>query len=296
MRRITALFSELFQKMDLKLLASFGDHVPLSQFKPDDTITALSFSSDGQFLASGDQAGRVVVFRLNAPTTPTSKPTVSFVTQVHAHKSEFDYFRSELGDMKINALQWVPRQSLNPLLLTCNSNGAKLWRFNATPKIAWNAVQDDYILPTAKQTDLKYTSECVRSFTDIQTEFIVDLQCLPDQRSFLTVDVDCVKLWDMERDVKSVCLYRVSQQEPVITTSAIHPAYPSAFLVGDDDGVCRILDMRQGPEGLTPSIEVDTSVHASRNQQHEGCDQIGSAVFSPDGNYFAVVKIDKSFV
>ena len=273
--------------MDLKLLASFGDHVPLSQFKQDDTIATLAFSSDGQFLASGDQAGRVVVFKLSQPASGTGCPTVSFVTQVHAHKSQFDYFRSELSEMKVNSLKWVPRQALNPLLLTCNSHDAKLWRFNETPKMTWVQPDDRYALPTPGQVDLKYTTECVRTFNDIQTEYIVDLQCLPDQRSFLMVDVSCVKLWDIERDVKSVCLCKVSQTEPEITASAIHPNYPSAFLIGDDDGVCRILDMRQQAEDLTPSIQVDTSLHASRNHQMEGCDSVGSTVFSPDGNYFA---------
>lgn len=271
--------------MELKLLASFGDHVPLSQFKPDDTIATLAFSSDGQFLASGDQAGRVVVFKLSTPATG-GRPTVSFVTQVHAHKAQFDYFRSELSEMKVNSLKWVPRQSLNPLLLTCNSHDAKLWRFNATPKVTWGAPTDGFILPKAQQVDMKYTTECVRTFNDIQTEYIVDLQCLADQRSFLMVDVSCVKLWDMERDVKSVCLCRVSQTEPEITASAVHPQHPHAFLIGDDDGACRILDMRQQAEDLTPSIHVDTSLHAARNQQMDGCDSVGSCAFSPDGNYF----------
>ena len=280
--------------MEIQPLASFGDHVPLSQFKPDDTISTLAFSSDGQFLASGDQAGRVVVFRLNGRVTATSKPTVSFITQVHAHKAQFDYFRSELSEMKVNSLKWVQRQSLNPLLLSCNSHDAKLWSFKASPKITWNPYNpqqqsiDTFVFPTARQSDTKYTSECVKTFTDIQTEYIVDLQCLPDQRSFLMVDVSCVKLWDIERDVKSVCLCKVSQQEPEITTSAIHNNFPSAFLIGDDYGVCRILDMRQQAEDLTPSIEVDTSLHASKSQQMEGCDSVGSVVFSPDGNYFAV--------
>ncbi|OHS93601.1 hypothetical protein TRFO_40105 [Tritrichomonas foetus] len=279
--------------MELSSLASFGDQVPLSQFKPDDTISTLAFSEDGQFLASGDQAGRVVVFKVNGKVTATNRPTVSFVTQVHAHKAQFDYFRSELSEMKVNSLKWVPRQCLNPLLLTCNSHDAKLWSFNASPKVVWNNFNpnqtslDTFVFPTPRMPDTKYTSQCVRTFTDIQTEYIVDLQCLSDQHSFLMVDVSCVKLWDIERDVKSVCLCKVSQQEPEITTSAIHNVYPSAFLIGDDYGVCRILDMRQQTEDLTPSIEVDTSLHSSRSQQMEGCDSIGSVVFSPCGNYFA---------
>lgn len=276
--------------MDLHSLAAFGDQVALSQFKPDDTISALSFSCDGQFLASGDQAGRVVVFKLNGKNAQNTQ--VSFVTQVHAHKPQFDYFRSELSEMKVNSLKWVPKQTINPLLISCNSHEAKLWSFNSSPKITWNPLSvnqslDTFLFPTPRQVDTKYTSECVRTFTDIQTEYIVDLQCFSDQHSFIMVDLSCVKLWDIERDVKSVCLFKVSQNEPEITTSAIHNVFPYTFLVADDDGVCRILDMRQQTEDLTPSIEVDTSQVSSRASQVEGCNSIGSVVFSPDGNQFA---------
>ena len=277
--------------MELQHLASFGDQVPLSQFKPDDTISTLSFSGDGQFLASGDQAGRVVVFKLSGKLGAGSRPIVSFVTQIHAHKAQFDYFRSELSEMKVNSLKWVPLMTANPLLLTCNSHDAKLWRFGAVPKVSWGQIpaeNDGFVFPSARQADFKYTAACLRTFTDIQTEYIVDLQCLSDQHSFLMVDVSCVKLWDLERDVKSICLCKVSQQEPEITTSAVHDLYPSAFMIGDDYGSCRLYDMRQQAEDLAPIFDINTAAHASKAQQMDGCDSVGSIVFSPCGNFFAV--------
>jgi serine/threonine-protein phosphatase 2A regulatory subunit B len=274
-----------------QLLAGFGDHVPLTQFKPDDMISTLNFSGDGRFLASGDHAGRVVVFRINPPNPQTGKPTVSFVTQVHAHKAQFDYFRSELSEMKVNSVKWLPKQVLNPLLLTCNSHDAKLWRFNAAPDVAFIAQEqssDFYVFPTKKTSDYKYTAECVRTFTDLQTEYVLDLQCLSDQHSFLMIDVACVKLWDIERDVKSVCLARIGQQEPELTASAIHPTWPFSFLVGDEDGVCKILDLRQQAEDLTPSVEILTTPHANRRQQVDGCNAVSSASFARDGRHFVV--------
>lgn len=283
--------------MDLHFLTAFGDHVPLSHFKSDDTISALSFTSDGQFLASGDHAGRIVVFRFTEGSNNKNCPMVSFVTQIHAHKSQFDYFRSELSEMKVNSLKWVPRQTLNPLLLTCNSHDVKLWKFNLTTKTTWaenscaededGVFLDEFIFPTVKHNDMKYSSECVKTYSDIQTEYIMDLQTMPDQRSFLMVDVSCVKLWDIERDVKSVCLCKVSQQEPEIITSGITEKHPQSFVIGDDYGLCRMFDLRQQAEDLNPVFEIDTAMYASKNQQLDGCDSIGSIVFSHDGNYFA---------
>ncbi|KAH0789708.1 protein phosphatase PP2A regulatory subunit B [Histomonas meleagridis] len=277
--------------MELEFVAAFGDHVPLSQFKPDDTISTLAFSHDGRFLASGDQAGRVVIFNLNY--TNKNRPTVTFVTQVHAHKSQFDFFRTEISEMKVNSLKWVPRQTLNPLLLSCNSHDAKLWRFNSSPRIVWNTnPKDTYIFPIPQRNENKYITECVRTFSDIQTEYIVDLQALSDQHSFLMVDVSCVKLWDIERDVKSVCLCKVSHQEPEITTSAIPSNQPNIFLIGDDNGFCKMYDTRQQAENLSSNFNIDTTKFSFHQQYSEDCSCIGSISFSHNGDNFVIRRFN----
>ncbi|KAH0791745.1 protein phosphatase PP2A regulatory subunit B [Histomonas meleagridis] len=277
--------------MNLKFLAAFGDHVPLSQFKPDDTISTLAFSHDGQFLASGDQAGRVVVFKLTYSSS--GRPTISFSNQIHAHKSQFDYFRSEISEMRVNSLKWIPRQTINPLLISCNSHDAKLWHFNSTPRIAWNTkLKDTYIFPMPQRSDTKYAPECIRTFNDIQTEYIVDLQTLSDQRSFLMVDVTCVKLWDIERDIKSVCLCKISQQDSEITASGIQPNQSSTFMVGNDGGFCKMYDLRQEAENLMPLFDINTSKFSIRQQFSDECSMIGSISFSRDGNNFVVRRFN----
>jgi serine/threonine-protein phosphatase 2A regulatory subunit B len=220
---------------------------------------------------------------------PGPKPTVSFVTQVHAHKAKFDYFRSELSEMKVNSVKWLPTKSLCPLLITCNSHDAKLWRFDAAPDIQWIPPQSDtFKFPIARQKDHKYAAECVRTFTDNGTEYLLDLHPLSDQHSFLMVDVACVKLWDLERDVPSVSLNRSSQVEPEITCSALHPVWPFSFVVGDDGGRCRILDMRQQAEDLSASVEISCPDHIHRRRQVDGATGINNLCFSQDGHHIGV--------
>jgi serine/threonine-protein phosphatase 2A regulatory subunit B len=272
-----------------KLLSAFGDHVPLAQFKPDDTISSLAFSRDGCFLASGDHAGRVVVFRVNQPAGATGKVTISFVTQVHAHKAKFDYFRSELSEMKVNSVKWIPTKSLCPLLITCNSHDAKLWRFNATPDIQWvSQPSDTFKLPVLRQKDHKYAAECVRTYTDTATEYLLDLQPLADQHSFLMIDIGCVKLWDLERDVPSVALHRISQTDPEISSGAVHPIWPFSFIVGDDSGNCRMFDLRQQAEDLSAASELPCRKHLNRRHQIDGCTGVSSVCFSQDGHHCGV--------
>jgi serine/threonine-protein phosphatase 2A regulatory subunit B len=141
------------------------------------------------------------------------------------------------------------------------------------------------VLPTPRKVDAKFTSQCLRTFTDLQTEYLVDLQCLFDQRSLLMVDVASVKLWDMERDISPVSLLRVAQNDPELITSAIHSSLQFAFLVADESGHCRIFDLRQQAEDLTPSVDVDTSRFATRDGV-EGSDSVSSVVFTRDGSAF----------
>ncbi|EAX82803.1 hypothetical protein TVAG_481490 [Trichomonas vaginalis G3] len=274
--------------MNLELLASFGDHVSLTQFKADDTISVLAFSQNGQFLASGDQAGRVVIFQLQPPRNANGKTVVSFVNQVHAHKNQFDYFRSELAEPKINSLSWVKSNSLNPLLLTCNSHEAKLWRMNQAAKPTWGPLDttlsaDQFTLPSPRQIEIKYTTEHVKTFTDIHTEYLIDVQTLSDQKSFVMVDVGCVKLWDMERSVESVSLFRVPQQNVELTASAVTPTLPSAILIADDAGFAKIIDMRQQAEDPSPSLTFNIKQHTNPKRSVSGCEYVGSVAFSNDG-------------
>lgn len=275
--------------MDLKYLISFGDQVPLNQFKPDDTISILSFSSDGRFLASGDYAGRAVIFQMIPPKNQNGKYQVLFGCQLHAHKSEFDYFRSELSEMKINSLKWVPSSNLNPNFITCNSHDAKLWRIMTNSKVSWTPKSgntiDEFILPKVNKVDTKISFEYIKKFNDLHSEYLIDIQCLSDQHSFLMVDVCGVSLWDFERDIPNVPLISISQSDADITASATHSTSPFAFLIADDDGNCEILDMRQQAENLTPSIKVNVS-NFLNHKGYDGVQSVSSVVFAPDGNSF----------
>lgn len=275
--------------MNLELFAAFGDQVSLDQFKEEDTICTVGFSSDGKFLATGDTAGRVVVFQIVPAASNDSAPKAQFVAQFHAHKNAFDYFRSELCYPKVNALTWVPTSTINPLLLTCNSHETKLWKFEQQKQIQWSRPKnlDTFVLPKPTFIQEKYNESFVSCYTDQQTEYIVDLKVMQDQRSFAIIDVGCVKIWDMERpDQEGICLYRLPDADNELLCGDVCKQMPSCVITGDDIGAVRLLDMRQQAEDVDPAFIC--RVRPSINHKFPSCESVNSIAFAKDGNSFVV--------
>ena len=130
-------------------------------------LTAVEFDSSGDFLATGDKGGRVVVFervdagkgrkRPRAAAGPlpvadedaegdadadgggggggsggaaaaASSPEFRFLTEFQSHESEFDYLKSLEIEEKINQIAWCRRTTSSLLLLSTNDKTIKLWK------------------------------------------------------------------------------------------------------------------------------------------------------------------------
>ena len=271
--------------MNFETTKVFGEKDLNSPVNPDDMISALQFNPSGNFLASGDASGRIVIFRYN------TKESIEFATQVHAHKSEFDYLRSKLSEPRICAIRWIPKNTLNPLFLTTNMHETKLWRLQQTPNPKWaefnaDVPLDQLVLPQLTSYEVKYEAVQVQKYFDIETEFIVSIEALYDQTSFMMVDVGCVKLWDIERDVPAVTSFVLVSSNYELTASAVTPEFPYSILLSDDVGIVRLIDMRQQSSNLTPSAEIDTSKHIDRNIFIDGTEVISSLNFLNDSFHF----------
>lgn len=106
--------------MNLKLLAAFGDLIPEAQLKDGDTIEQLSFSGCDKYVASGDHAGRISVYRIK-PTGKTRSPlSFSLATTIQAFSPKFSGALDEQTDPKVTCLQWFPRVDMNPIFVAAN--------------------------------------------------------------------------------------------------------------------------------------------------------------------------------
>lgn len=98
-----------------------------------DVLSAMDFSADGTYLATGDVGGRVVV--LKGSDTPTGFE-YQFHCEFNSHEPEFDYVRSQPINERINRVQFLPSTNDSQFLLATNDREIKLW------KLYENGVED----------------------------------------------------------------------------------------------------------------------------------------------------------
>lgn len=127
-----------------------------------DVLSAVRFDDTGDYLATGDRGGRIVVFeragggggasaarrraalssgsgssgsdsiahagdaRLSAAGSPSSE--YRFYTEFQSHEAEFDYLKSLEIEEKINQIAWCRRSGPSLMLLSTNEKTIKLWK------------------------------------------------------------------------------------------------------------------------------------------------------------------------
>eukprot|EP00210_Caulerpa_lentillifera_P008542 g8148.t1 len=125
----------------------FGVKTPGENVEDADIISVMDFDLSGNFLATGDKGGRVVLFErhhnpeetnhsLNPDVrTPQTRPhSVGFryLTEFQSHLPEFDYLKSLEIEEKINCVRWCRSYNTSKMLLSANDKTIKLWRVSSS--------------------------------------------------------------------------------------------------------------------------------------------------------------------
>ncbi|KAJ6246615.1 protein phosphatase pp2a regulatory subunit b [Anaeramoeba flamelloides] len=142
----------------------FGDNTYTEDIDEKDKISTLEFDKTGDYIAVGDNNGRVILFQSdNIKNQSSSESDISdreidieesengsekekeiedefikkkkkqrlkykFYTEFQSHEASFDYIKSLEVSEKINKIQWIKRRSQSHLLLTTNDQSIKLWK------------------------------------------------------------------------------------------------------------------------------------------------------------------------
>ena len=122
--------------------------------RAEDLISAVEFSPSGDYLATGDRGGRVVLFESSEvaqrregamavdPSTSTGdgdgdgSPSAAaareieyrFYCEFQSHDPEFDYLKSLEIEERINKIRWCRARTGPLFLLSTNDKTIKLWK------------------------------------------------------------------------------------------------------------------------------------------------------------------------
>ncbi|GAA6050223.1 hypothetical protein JCM3770_002745 [Rhodotorula araucariae] len=103
----------------------FGDKGEVEDITEADIISCVEFDHTGDYLATGDKGGRVVLFERNENKKGCE---YKFYTEFQSHEPEFDYLKSLEIEEKINKIRWCKRQNAAHFLLSTNDKTIKLWK------------------------------------------------------------------------------------------------------------------------------------------------------------------------
>ncbi|XP_020269094.1 serine/threonine protein phosphatase 2A 55 kDa regulatory subunit B beta isoform-like isoform X6 [Asparagus officinalis] len=137
----------------------FGERAPGDPVEDVDIISAIEFDRRGEYLATGDHGGRVVLFKkindddrslkgdltysvdsrnmyqqtsrkvLEGMDHPaTANPKYVYKTEFQSHEPEFDYLKSLEVQEKINKLRWCAAPNNSQFILSTNDRTIKLWK------------------------------------------------------------------------------------------------------------------------------------------------------------------------
>lgn len=103
----------------------FGDKGDIENITEADIISTVEFDHTGDYLATGDRGGRVVLFERNENKKNCE---YRFYTEFQSHDAEFDYLKSLEIEEKINKIKWLRRSNESKFLLSTNDKTIKLWK------------------------------------------------------------------------------------------------------------------------------------------------------------------------
>jgi len=239
----------------------FGERAE-AQISEADIISAVEFNHDGDFLATGDKGGRVVLFERSKKPSASSSSEYEFYTEFQSHEPEFDYLKSLEIEEKINQIRWLKPKHDSHHLLTSNDKTIKLWKvFNKSFSLETglnlaDQTDEPYLnmssvrIPKSTKLESRTEAKLKRVFANAHAYHINSISLNSDDETFLSADDLRINLWNLEIsdqsfnivDMKPAVMEELSE---VITCAQCHPINCNLFIYSSSKGNVRLGDMRQ---------------------------------------------------
>lgn len=302
---------------DWKFSQCFGDKGDIENVTEADIISTVEFDHSGEFLATGDRGGRVVLFQRNESKKHCE---YRFYTEFQSHDAEFDYLKSLEIEEKINKIKWLKRSSSSNFLLSTNDKTIKLWKvfdkqiktvaetnlgdnttlahysfghqYHNPLKSNQMLSMDNLRLPRLTLHDTITAAQPKRIYANAHAYHINSISVNSDGETFISSDDLRVNLWnlgiaDQSFNIVDIKPANMEELTEVITSAEFHPLDCNLFLYSSSKGTVKMADMRtnslcEGPSRVFEEY-MDPSNH---NFFTEITSSISDVKFAPDGRYF----------
>ncbi|XP_076938431.1 serine/threonine protein phosphatase 2A 55 kDa regulatory subunit B beta isoform-like [Bidens hawaiensis] len=128
--------------LDWKFSQVFGERAAGEDLQEVDIISAIEFDRSGDYLATGDRGGRVVLFERTNRTndgghrkvqeamdcSSSQHPEFHYKTEFQSHEPEFDYLKSLEIEEKISKIRCCQTANNAMFLLSTNDKTVKFWK------------------------------------------------------------------------------------------------------------------------------------------------------------------------
>ncbi|KAN0110362.1 UAA transporter family domain containing protein [Hyaloscypha variabilis] len=299
-----------------KFTQCFGDKGDVEDITEADIISTVEFDHTGNYLATGDKGGRVVLFERNE-TKKTCE--YKFHTEFQSHEPEFDYLKSLEIEEKINKIKWCRRQNASHYLLSTNDKTIKLWKvFEKSLKVvAENNLSHDLTpgnaagggggvrpisnvhftsshdlkLPRLTHHDTVVAAVPRRTYANAHAYHINSISVNSDGETFISSDDLRINLWnlniqDQSFNIVDIKPANMEELTEVITAAEFHPQSCNWFMYASSKGTIKLADMRESAlcDQHAKQFEQEEDPSA-RSFFSEIISSISDVRFSHDGRY-----------
>ncbi|CAM9165319.1 unnamed protein product [Heterosigma akashiwo] len=242
----------MHRPLHFRLTQCFGDS-STTVVTDADILSAVEFSSDGEFLATGDHGGRIVIFQKKKGKPVGKNAEYKFLMEFQSHEQEFDYLKSLEIEEKINKIKWLRPTNNAAFLLSSNDKTVKLWKLHEKKSVHFELGEPPPnggpAFPRAVGCEKAFTAEPRRVFANAHAYHINSISPCSDGETFLSADDLRVNIWSLAAVDRcfTVCDLKPQNMEElteVLTAAAFHPTDGSLLLTASSRGVLRLADLR----------------------------------------------------
>ncbi|ODQ52285.1 protein phosphatase PP2A regulatory subunit B [Saitoella complicata NRRL Y-17804] len=288
------------QQHNWKFAQCFGDKGDVEDITEADVISTVEFDHTGDYLATGDKGGRVVLFERNESKKGCE---YKFYTEFQSHEPEFDYLKSLEIEEKINKIKWCRRSNASHFLLSTNDKTIKLWKvFEKSLKVvAENNLSDGMRAPSLTSSSLKLprmshhdtiiAAVPRKTYSNAHAYHINSISVNSDAETYISADDLRINLWNLDIadqsfnivDIKPVNMEELTE---VITAAEFHPVHCNHFMYSSSKGTIKLADMRESALcDQHAKLFEEQEDPANKSFFSEIISSISDVRFSRDGRY-----------